>query len=106
MDMMPTRTGAPTLFSTNNHSLLKVSRNAEIGTASGRSTTAIALELRIVDQSFESLFIAQMKTLGYNVAQVVGMDTCLALCINMCLCIRHDSHSLRHSFIVEVHTLF
>jgi hypothetical protein len=71
-----------------------MSRNTEIGTASGRSTAAIALELRMVDQSFESLFIAQMKTLGYNVAQVIGMDTFLALCINMCLYIRHDIYSL------------
>ena len=55
----------------------------------------IALKLWIVDQGSESLIIAQMETLGYYVAQVIGMNPRLALCIvYLCLYIRHGRYSL------------
>ena len=54
----------------------------------------IALELRFIDQSSESLFVAQMETLGDYVAQVIGMNPSLALRIDLCLYIRHGCYSL------------
>ena len=54
----------------------------------------IALKLWIVDQGFESLFIAQMETLGYYVTQMIGMNSRPTLFIHLCLYIRHDRYSL------------
>jgi hypothetical protein len=54
----------------------------------------VALELWLIDQGSESLFITQMETLGYYVAQVIGMNPRLALCIDLCLYIRHGRYSL------------
>jgi hypothetical protein len=79
--MMPPRTGAQIPFSTDNNNTLKGSRNAEIVIASGRSTAVITLELRIVDQFLESLFVTEVETLGYYITQVIGMEPCIACCI-------------------------
>ncbi len=72
-----------------------MSRDAKIIAASGRSAAMFALEFRFIDQSLIPLFITEMEPLGYNVAQVIRMHPCLALCIvNLCLHIRHDRTSL------------
>ena len=72
-----------------------MSRDAEIGAASGCPPAAITLEFRLIDQGFELLLITNMESLGYHIAQVIGMHSCVALCIvNLCLGIQHDSYSL------------
>jgi len=74
---------------------LKVIRDAKIVAASGRSAAMSAFEFRFIDQSLIPLLITEMEPLGYNVAQVVRMHPCLALCIvDLCLYIRHERTSL------------
>ena len=72
-----------------------MSRDAKIVAASGRSATAFALEFRFIDQGLVPLLITKVETLGYDVAQVIRMDSGVALCIvYLCLHIRHDRTSL------------
>jgi len=102
MGMTPARIGAPNRFSTDDLKSLKVSRDAKIGAASGRSAAMIALEFRLFDKSLEFLLITDMESLGYHVAQVIGMHPCVALCMmSLCLYIRHDCYSFSDNFLQQ-----
>ena len=91
---MPTKTGAPNLFSTSNRGSLKVTRNAKIGTAFSRPPAALTPEFRIIDQDLVLLLITEMEALGYDIAQVIGMRPRLAFCvIKLCFSSGHRTHS-------------
>ena len=51
-----------------------MNRNAEIGVTLGCAAAAVALILGVFEKSLVLLFIAEMKTLGYEIAQVLAMQ--------------------------------
>jgi hypothetical protein len=105
MDTMLTKTGAPNLFSTSSLGSLKVIRNAQIIAASGCPPAALTLEFRIGNQGFVSLLISEMKALGYDIAQMVGVLPLVALCIvNLCFYRHHNKHSFWNNSLAGVHT--
>jgi hypothetical protein len=52
---------------------LQFSRLTKIIFAIGRTATVLTFELRVFDQSLVLLLVTKMKTLGYNVAQVLAV---------------------------------
>jgi hypothetical protein len=55
----------------------------------------MALEFRFIDQDFVILLVTDMESLGYYVAQVIGMYPSVALCIvSLCLYGCHNRYSL------------
>ena len=53
---------------------LQASRNTEIGVTFGYTATMVALVLCIFDQSLVLWLVTEMKTLRYNIAQVLAVQ--------------------------------
>lgn len=84
-----------------------MSRGTEVGIISGGTAAVIAPEFWVIEQGLVPLLVTEMKTLGNDVAQVLGMRLCVALCIiKRCLYSHHDKYSLLDNSIVGIHTRF
>lgn len=58
--------------------LLQFSRLTKIVFAIGHTAAVLAFELRVFDQGFVLLLVSKVKTLGYNVAEVLAVRVTFA----------------------------